>query len=116
DEDIFYPSFIIENLLKEYKEYPDCIICTRGYSVVKNKNNISSYNNWELLYRHYAPSSSIFHTSGGGTLYNPSTFIDDVLDKDVFLEHCKYADDIWLNIQAQRSNILTVKTKGYIEV
>lgn len=116
DDDIYYPSYIISDLIQEYKKNPNCIICTRGYTVLKKETCITQYKEWELLKYQHAPSFRIFHTSGGGTLYTPSLFNEDIFEKDVFLKECRYADDVWLNIQAQRSNIQIVKTSGFIEI
>lgn len=116
DDDIFYPSNTIENLLIEYKKHPDCIICSRANNVKKEKGKILPYEKWEKLKTFKGPSFSVFHTSGGGTLYSPGRFTSDLYDKNVFLTYCKYADDVWLNLQAQRSKLQTVKTGRYSEI
>lgn len=116
DDDILYPSYIIQNLLEGHNKHPDNIICTRGYSVLKNGSKISPYREWKLLKDKTERTKSVFHTSGGGTLYNPAGFLQDVFDKDIFLKYCNHADDVWLNFQAQRSNISTTKVDGYSEI
>lgn len=116
DDDIFYPSCLIENLLTMYKEHPNSIICSRAYKVKKKEDKLLPYESWNMVKKFESFTYSLFHTSGGGTLYSPSLFDKDLYDKEVFLKYCKFADDVWLNIQAQRNNIYTVKTSGFSEI
>ena len=44
-------------------------------------------------------------TGVGGVLYPPNIFDQTLFDKSIFLEKCKYADDIWLTFNAFRLNI-----------
>ena len=116
DDDIFYPSYIVKQLLAEYKKHPDAVICSRGRTVRKDKEHFLPYKEWETLKSYAGPSAAIFHTSGGGTLYDPTVFVKDLFDKKVFLSYCKFADDVWLNIHLQRSNLKIVETPGYSEI
>jgi len=116
DDDIFYPSYILENLIEMYEKFPDSIICSRAYEVEKNGSKILPYEKWQILKKYKEPTYKLFHTSGGGTLYVPANFNKHLYDKDVFLKYCKYADDVWLNLHAQRSNIKTVKTNKFTEI
>jgi len=116
DDDIFYPSYILENLIEMYEKFPDSIICSRAYEVEKNESKILPYEKWRILKKHKEPTYTLFHTSGGGTLYVPANFDKHLFDKEAFLKYCKYADDVWLNLHAQRSKIKTVKTNKFTEI
>lgn len=116
DDDIIYPSFIIEELLNNYLLDNSSIICTRGYIVEKEGKQLKPYNNWPLLRGYKKASYDIFHTSGGGTLYPVSLFKEELFNHNLFLEKCKYADDVWLNVIAQISSIKTIKTNRFIEI
>ena len=38
DDDIIYAPNSIEHLMKYHKQYPDCIICNRGFKILFNNN------------------------------------------------------------------------------
>lgn len=114
DDDIFYPSFIIGKLVKLSIMYPDSICCLRGYEVTRdNQGEVELYKNWRIVRGSFGPTRNFFHTSGGGTLYKPSFFTEDIYDKNVFIEHCLYADDVWLNVMAQISEKTSIKDDYY---
>lgn len=114
DDDIFYPSNIISDLLELHKKYPDVICCHRAHMVLKdNDNKLKAYTSWEKIYDAIGPTFKIFHTSGGGTLYKKSMFTDEVLNDKIFRDYCFYADDIWLNIMAQISKTKTIKSNYF---
>jgi hypothetical protein len=48
-----------------------------------------------------------------GVLYPPGSLHKDVFDKNVFMEICKNADDLWLKIMALRSGTKVVKVNKY---
>jgi len=113
DDDIYYASNIISDLMTLHDQHPDTICCLRGYKVLKKEGNILPYRQWEVLYQKRGPLFDIFHTSGGGTLYKKSFFSEEVFNKDLFMRHCRYADDIWLNIMAQLNHTKTVRGRYY---
>lgn len=111
DDDIFYPSNIIQDLLALHRQYPDSICCHRAHEVIKKDNGqLTTYLSWKKVYDKRKPSFNLFHTSGGGTLYKRNFFSNEVLNKNVFKELCFSADDIWLNIMAQINKTQTVKS------
>jgi len=113
DDDIYYSSNIIEDLLALHEAYPEAICCLRGYRVTKEGRKIQSYKKWEKLYREYGPATNIFHTSGGGTLYKRDFFNQEVLNLEVFSKYCFHADDVWLNFMAQLNGTEIVKGSFY---
>jgi hypothetical protein len=117
DDDIFYPENTIQDLFELYMRFPNSICCQRAYKVSRTvEGGIGPYNDWRLLREGAGPSFDVFHTSGGGTLYRPKFFNDDIFDVNVFKELCFSADDIWLNFHANRSGITTVKSNRYSEI
>ncbi|SEA69281.1 hypothetical protein [Psychroflexus halocasei] len=110
DDDIIYPSNIIFDLLNLHEHYPDTICCLRGWKVLHNEDGeIIPYKDWDKISGLFGPNLKIFHTSGGGTLYRTNFFSKEVLNNEVFMQHCFYADDVWLNIMAQLNKTKTVK-------
>lgn len=115
DDDFFYPSNLISDLLELHKKYPKAICCVRGHLMKVNKDILDPYNKWEYLNSGRGPSFDIFQTSGGGTLYPPSSLHPEVLNKEFFLEHCKTADDVWLNMMSQLNSTKIFKSDNHFE-
>lgn len=110
DDDFIYPSSLIEELMKLHLENPQAICCHRALHITMKEKKILPYNDWEYIYNQYGPAFDIFFTSGGGTLFPPFFLHKEVLNDEVFMKFCKYADDIWLNLMSQMNNIKTVKS------
>lgn len=104
DDDIFYPSTLLEDLLYNYTKFPNSIICRYGLVMsYDNNNNLLPYSEWNrnygLLCNHF------FFGSGGGTLIEPRLLINEVLNESLFMKLTPFADDIWLNAMAHLSNL-----------
>lgn len=112
DDDFIYPSDLIEKLVLLNAEFPDAICCHRGFKISHNNNRLLPYDYWVRHFVIPTPSYDVFFTSGGGTLFPPYCFTDDVLNSEIFLKRCKFADDVWLNVMAQLNNRKTVKVIG----
>jgi hypothetical protein len=115
DDDIIYPSYMLDQLIELNKLYPSCICCHRAITIKTRGNDIAPYSQWELLRAGTEPSFKIFQTSGGGTLFPPNSLHKEVLNKEVFMKYCLYADDIWLNVMSQYNNVKIAKTDSYIQ-
>ncbi|MFS4470846.1 glycosyltransferase [Chryseobacterium sp. T20] len=114
DDDIFYPSNIIKDLMDLHEKFPDTICCHRAHKIVRNKDNtISKYSKWKKVFGNFGPAFDLFHTSGGGTLYKTNFFSEEVLNKDAFVSLCFMADDVWLNMMAQLNKTKTVKSNYF---
>lgn len=105
DDDIIYPSNLVEELKSAYKQYPDCVVA-RYVHVMNYTNNdiLIPYTLWNNCVTEN-PSFMNFFGSGGGTLFPVYKMSVDVLDKCAFMTLCKTADDIWLNAYARFSGL-----------
>lgn len=114
DDDIFYPSNIIEDLISLHRNFPEAICCHRAHKVVREDDGkISNYSKWQKVFENSEPAFDLFHTSGGGTLYKTSFFNKEVLNKKNIKEMCFMADDVWLNVMAQLNKTKTVKSNYF---
>ena len=109
DDDFIYPSTLIGSLIELNKKHPKAICCARAFLMKKEGESILPYNQWVYLNNGAGPSCDLFHTSGGGTLYPPGAFPEEVLNNEVFMKLCKHADDVWLNTMAQMNGTKIVK-------
>lgn len=97
DDDIFYPSDMISDLLDGHKLFPEAIVGRYGFEILTNGNNIAFYNQWNLQCGQKKPSHLMFFGSGGGTFFPANSLSKETLNKDIFMKICSLADDIWLN-------------------
>lgn len=123
DDDILYNMDFVENLIREHQRHPDCICANRVHRVKLNKEfKPLPYFEWEWESKEIGESSLNFQTGVGGVLYPPNCFNKEVFNDEVFLEICKYADDVWFYAMALMSGRKIRKTstiapngKDYIE-
>lgn len=95
DDDLYYPTFWLESLLKSYNKYPNEIHCHLITRVDYDGINVSFKN------RYFTKSNceSSFNNKilgGSGTLYPPRTLYKDVTNSLLFMSLAPTNDDIWL--------------------
>lgn len=106
DDDCYYPENLIENLMKIHREYPNSIAANRIHKIQFKDNFILPYKKWSHNYSHKNRVNGPYLLTGvSGVLYPPNLFDAPFFDTAVFLEKCKFADDIWLTMNAIRLNI-----------
>ncbi len=96
DDDIFYRSDFIENLIDWNKKYPKCIICNWA-KIVSSETEL--YRNW----RQVAESSiSKFYLPIGvaGVLYPTNCMYKDIFNQELIKSCTLSADDIFLTCMA----------------
>ena len=97
DDDIIYPEDMLEKLLKAHKKYPDCVVANRAHKIKFHDNNLLPYSKWDIkVIDTTEPDISLCPTGCGGVLYPAHCLDHRVFDRDVFMDICKYADDLWL--------------------
>lgn len=102
DDDIYYPTHIIERSLAEYEKHPQSVICNYGCQIAfDNTGKHLSYNMWGPIQK----EGSVFFGSGGGTLFKPSELYKDLSNKELALSLTPTADDVWLNTMARLCKI-----------
>jgi hypothetical protein len=117
DDDLIYPSFMIEELYKFRNRNIQSVVCHRAYEIV----NPSNYSSWKLTYEKKTfPENNIFFTTGGGTLLNRNSLFKDFNQIKRILLVCPNADDVWLNamvrIKGESEIIFTGSKIAFIEV
>lgn len=97
DDDIYYPSDMLEGLIKESDLYPDEIICRYG-SIMKYKDGLPlPYNDWWWEISNPSENQNFFFGTGGGVLLRKDLLYQDVLSKHLSQKLTPLADDIWIN-------------------
>lgn len=114
DDDILYPKTMISELVHTYLMNKDCIVCHRAHEITIDENyNINEYNKWNYESKGVSgPSNTLLQTGVSGVLYPPGSLNEEVLNKEVFMELCPKADDIWLKCMALLNNTPIIKVKS----
>ena len=98
DDDVMYEFDLLENLVRTHQENSNDVCACRMHRITLNEQNKpNSYLKWDMLVYTEEKSNLHFLTSGGGTLFPPHCFVDEVLNRDAFMQLCPFADDIWIN-------------------
>ncbi|WP_051190484.1 hypothetical protein [Kaistella palustris] len=124
DDDIYYPKNWLRDLYDSYLSDPESIFCHRVHRITfNNTNEILPYQQWDkcLIKGQEKENDVLFFTTGGGVLFPPNCFYQDVAREDLFLELCPLADDIWFwsmillnkkKIRIAKNNVYRIKNNG----
>jgi len=105
DDDELYYSDLIENLINEHIKYPELILCARMHLIkLLSNKKLAKYLKWVQESNSTEISQLNFPTGTGGVLYPPNCFNNEVFNENVFLDICKYADDVWFKAMALLNN------------
>lgn len=112
DDDSYYDLNLVKNLYNSYLKDKNSIHASRCH--IPNNNNFFNYMKWSFCSKHQ--TNNLFFTSGGGVLYPPNCFHDDVLKEDIFMTLCPTTDDIWFNYMARLkgTNIILVNCENIV--
>lgn len=112
DDDLYYPSVLIEKLVEKAMSYPDAVIASRTHIVQFDEHGqIKPYMQWDWSQLDEKNVNS-FVTSGAGTLFPPNSLYCDTNKTEIFMDLAPNADDIWLNWMI-RLNKTKVIHSGY---
>ncbi|MBO6055379.1 MAG: hypothetical protein J6P84_00140 [Alphaproteobacteria bacterium] len=107
DDDIFYPSTLIESLYKQHLKTPNDIVCRYARRIKYDLNGFRlPYSQWSDRYDYIG--SDVFFGSGGGTLFVPNKLFKDVTNVKLSMKLCPLADDVWLNAMVRLNGLSVV--------
>lgn len=110
DDDLIYEIDVVEKLVRAYNENPALIYFNRGHRItLKKDGKPNKYKKWNKRIHDLDISPLNFPTTGGGTLFPPHCFSDEVFNEDVFMNICGSADDVWFKAMALYNNVLSRK-------
>ncbi len=115
DDDVIYEIDTIELLLQTYYKHPTCICSHWARDMVLNGDNkIKKYHEWNNYSTTEAPSTKKFPIGCAGILYPPQSLDKEVFNKDVFMDICPYADDVWFKAMSLKKGTKCVITPQHI--
>ncbi len=117
DDDLLYDYDILERLISAHLESPKMIHACRIHRMILDQENKPiPYLDWNWRIDETGVNRLNFFTGGAGTLYPPGCLDKEVLNENVFLDICKFADDVWFNAMAIKKGTLVnkVNTRSHI--
>lgn len=104
DDDIIYPHDLLEHLVNAHTKSPDCICANWIREYPRNLGeNYMSILKWKQIFDTKEISERYFFEGFGGVLYPPCSLDSEVFNEKVFLDICRYADDVWFNAMALKA-------------
>lgn len=117
DDDIFYPTTLLQTLIEYHKKFPDRVICRYAKKIVRDPQSgfITSSKKWPKIFETNLNSTDNFVGTGGGTLFPaPSNILyKDALNINLALELCPTEDDLWINTMLRLNNTPIVVVKDF---
>jgi glycosyltransferase involved in cell wall biosynthesis len=114
DDDFYYHKDFVRWMVDAYDNSDKrTVFATWGCIPKKIGGKYIPYSQWKDC--RYGNEQSEFSLFGGGSIYPPCIFDEEILRQDVFMNLCPTADDIWFWVQEKRLGIVTKLTKhnGY---
>lgn len=105
DDDILYPYDFLENMINTHKCFPH-MLCSNCVHPIKPDyiyNNVPC-SKWDVVTEHFTILDKFIAEGYTGILYPPQSLDIEVFSEDVFMDICKYADDIWFSAMAIKNN------------
>lgn len=96
DDDAFYPRDMLKKLYDLHKKYPSDIISTTSAITTDGYHSVPSQWHAPKMDQKLVHSFIAQPFTGSGTLYPPHSISKHAFDKEILLEICPYADDLWL--------------------
>lgn len=110
DDDVIYEFDLLERLITSYLDDPTFIYCGRQHRMLLNeKKELLSYLQWDYQSSNSDANIMNFPTGCGGVLYPPNSLDNEVLNETIFMDICKYADDVWFKAMAIKKGTLSKK-------
>lgn len=102
DDDVLYPSWWLQRLIKTHKATPTKVSCYRANVVHVRGHALAPYDEWPRA-RDTVADITRFATGVSGVLYPPHMLRELARRGDAFRHTCPTADDIWLHWVALRT-------------
>lgn len=113
DDDAMYEYDLIERLINAHIDNPDKICACRMHRIVLGEDNKPiGYLKWTGCISDEQISALNFPTTGGGVLYPPKCFNQEVFNDKVFMDICPNADDIWFYAMALLNGTKSIWVKN----
>lgn len=112
DDDIEYPSNLVEKLILAHVEFPDAVITNVARNILVKDGQLQPYPQWNHAFKEQVnvPLLHLLPIGVGGVLYPPNVFHEDVVDSSKFMELAPHGDDIWFKCMTLLRGVRVVCT------
>ena len=100
DDDVIYGIDLLELLLNSYNQNKEMVHCGWAKKIDLHK----TYKEWENATGDSSYGFEYMPIGSAGVLYPPHILDTEVFNETVFMDSCKYADDIWFKAMAMKAN------------
>ena len=105
DDDLFYPTDMLEKMSIASDKHPDTLICRYGSIMKFNNGMLLPYNDWWYEIACESDDLNFFFGTGGGVLLKKSWLYKDVLNINLAMSLASLADDVWLNAMVNLNGV-----------
>lgn len=101
DDDIVYPKTMVEELMRGYLLYPECVSAVLTHLMTFSADGrLLPYSQWVREYdeQRMKPSRQRMAVGVGGVLYPPHLLKETLFRADTIRHTCLLADDLWLKV------------------
>ena len=119
DDDIFYPTTMIQTLMDYHTRYPGAVIARYARKLAWTESDtLKSSTEWKHLRDTVVNNPACFFGTGGGTLFpSPSACLyKDTLNIELARRLCPLEDDLWLNTMVRLQGTPIVVVKDYKDI
>ena len=112
DDDIIYPSNAVKEVYDVWQKNQKCVVGRFSSQIHFDESNCIIWTRTQeddIM----TPSNNNWIGSGGVTIFPAHCFPPFVLDSNAFMEGCKYADDVWLNLMYRTMGVKSIVTRAY---
>lgn len=106
DDDIYYWSDWLRELLEQSQKHPQDVIAHRVHRMALLQNCIGPYREWQQCIPDQDATASNFATGIAGVLYPPGCLHAEATNRQKFMQLCPNADDVWLYWMTRRNGRL----------
>lgn len=98
DDDVVYYKDWLNGLYEQAQKSPGYqVFAYKAVEVTTHQGTIAPYDDWVHCNRsHTAEGKPLYTEAVGGVFYKKGFLLNEIFNKDVFLEVCPKADDVWL--------------------
>jgi hypothetical protein len=108
DDDIYHHPELCERLLIQHDIFPNAVIANVGIEIGFQDHELTPFRTWKSRVPSLGyPSPFLLNASGHGTLFHRNHFVDDVYDKETFMEISHSRMDAWVHFHSVRNGSYT---------
>lgn len=119
DDDLLYPDYLVEQLVKAHQSHPDAICCRTALTIsFSTDHQLLPFSTFSYEIPSYEDSISNRYLPEGfnGVLYPPHSLPEEVFNEAVFMSLSPTADDLWFKTMSLLSKTPILRLHNAIDL